>query len=100
LEGIYNQGGRTSELRNGDIGKADIFVMNADGSNKRQLTDDPEDDLDPTWSPDGSKIAFTSFRIRNFEGIYVMDADGANQTRLTPVSERAASPAWSGCTAP
>ena len=34
------------------------------------------------WSPDGSRIAFTSARDGNFE-IYVMDADGSNPTRLT-----------------
>ena len=39
-------------------------------------------DFYPSFSPDGSKIAFSSDRDGNYE-IYVMNADGSNQTRLT-----------------
>ena len=49
---------------------------------KTRLTNDRADDSHPAWSPDGSRIAFTSGRHGNSE-IYVMDADGSNQTRLT-----------------
>ncbi len=38
--------------------------------------------INPAWSPDGSKIAFESYRDGQAE-IYVMDANGANQRRLT-----------------
>ena len=38
-------------------GNADIYVINADGSNQTRLTDSPEFDSMPRWSPDGSKIA-------------------------------------------
>jgi dipeptidyl aminopeptidase/acylaminoacyl peptidase len=50
--------------------------MNADGSNARQLTDAdyPWND-DPTWSPDGERIAFRANR-GGFIDIYVMDAEG------------------------
>ena len=41
------------------------------------------DDLDPAWSPDGSKIAFSSNRDDQFGEIYVMNADGSAQTQLT-----------------
>ena len=44
------------------------------------LTDHPDHyDWRPTWSPDGSKIAFASERDGNYE-IYVMNADGSNST--------------------
>jgi Tol biopolymer transport system component len=54
--------------------------MNADGSDVTRLTF--EGGVLPTLSPDGSSIAFTSYRDGNGE-IYVMNADGSNQTRLT-----------------
>ena len=56
--------------------------MNADGSNQTQLTSAAGNDLNAVFSPDGSKIAFTSNRDGNAE-IYIMNADGSNETRLT-----------------
>ena len=49
---------------------------------------------DPAWSPDGTKIAFTTDRDGNFE-IYVMNADGTGQTRLTNNAAADDEPAWS-----
>ena len=56
--------------------------MDPDGTNETNLTNDPADDFYATWSPDGTKIAFTSYRDGDPK-IYVMNADGSNQTRLT-----------------
>jgi Tol biopolymer transport system component len=64
-------------------GSYEIYVMNADGSNLVQLTNNPgNDNMDPRWSPDGTQIIFWSSRDGNKE-LYVMNADGSNQTRLT-----------------
>lgn len=60
----------------------DIFIADKDGSNLRQLTDNPYYDAEATVSPDGSKIIFTSIRDGDLD-LYVMDTDGRNLRRLT-----------------
>jgi Tol biopolymer transport system component len=75
--------GRIAFSSNRD-GNTQIYVMDADGSNQTRLTSNSDIDWAPAWSPDGSKIAFTSTPGRDGKWeIYVMDADGSNQTRLT-----------------
>ena len=68
--------------------------MDANGANQARLTDNPANDTEPTWSPDGTKIAFTSTRD-GFEEIYVMDPNGANQTNLTNDPDVDIDPTWS-----
>jgi Tol biopolymer transport system component len=63
-------------------GNFEIYVIDADGKNPRNLTKNPADDAAPSWSPDGGRIAFNSERDGNAE-IYVMDADGKNPRNLT-----------------
>ena len=46
----------------GDLGRNDIFVMDADGANVRNLTRHPAEDFDPKWSADGRSIVFVSLR--------------------------------------
>jgi dipeptidyl aminopeptidase/acylaminoacyl peptidase len=73
----------------------DVYVMRADGSHVRRLTDSPGLDEGPEFSPDGTKIAFSSSRDGQQE-IYVMDADGSNPRRLTDNPARDESPDWQG----
>jgi WD40 repeat protein len=61
-------------------GNAGIYVMNADGSDPARLTNNG--DVNPSFSPDGTKIVFDSYRHGDSE-IYVMNADGSGLTRLT-----------------
>jgi WD40 repeat protein len=63
-------------------GNMKIYIMNIDGSEQVRLTNNPEWDFDPCFSPDGSKIAFASERTGNYE-IYIMNIDGSGQTNLT-----------------
>jgi Tol biopolymer transport system component len=71
-----------------------IFVMNADGTGRQQLTSSSANESAPTFSPDGSRIAYDSDRDGNSE-IYVMDASGQHQRRLTDHPAQDRSPAWS-----
>lgn len=75
-------------------GNAEIYAMSDDGSNLRNLSNNPSNDYMPTWSPDRSKIAFVSVRDGN-EEIYVMKADGTGQTRLTNHPRNDSAPTWS-----
>ena len=62
--------------------KGDIFCVDVNGGEARQLTTNPAYDYKPVWSPDGSKIAFASNREGGFD-VYVMDARGGEPRRLT-----------------
>ncbi len=68
----------------------DVYVVDADGTGLRRLTTSPGDDFDPSWSPDGTRIAFRRERSGEPE-IWIMNVDGTEQRRLTD----GLSPAWS-----
>jgi Tol biopolymer transport system component len=57
-------------------------MISADGKDLRQLTDRPNFDEDPCWSPDGTQIAYQVEIGGNFE-IYIMNADGSDQHPLS-----------------
>ena len=70
--------------------------MDSDGNNVIRLTHDNFFESRPTWSPDGTRIAFSSFRfdVGNSE-LYAMDADGNNLTRLAKHEWHDVLPSWS-----
>ena len=72
-----------------ETGNWDIFVANSDGTHLVQITNDAESDEEPTFSPDGSKVIFTSYRGDRGSfafDIIVANVDGTGITDLTPNS--------------
>lgn len=73
----------------------EIFIMNADGSDPLQLTDNAREDAFPNLSPDGTQVAF-SRRIRGQFDLFILNIDGGGTTRLTRTANAdEALPAWS-----
>jgi Tol biopolymer transport system component len=68
----------------------DIWSINANGTDLIRLTHSPRYEFDPSWSPDGTRIAYRSDRGEESE-IWVMNANGTGQRRLSA----GLSPAWS-----
>jgi Tol biopolymer transport system component len=62
-----------------------IRVINVDGTNDQTRASNGTKNVNPVWSPDGSKIAFISNQSGSDE-LYIMDFNGANQTKLTSSS--------------
>jgi Tol biopolymer transport system component/beta-lactamase regulating signal transducer with metallopeptidase domain len=75
-------------------GNNEIYVMDADGKNQRNITNNPAGDWGAAWSPGGQRIAFGSNRDGILE-VYVMDADGKNQRNITNNLTVNQVPVWS-----
>jgi TolB protein len=63
-----------------------IWVINSDGTGSTQLTEDPthRNSDDPSWSPNGKKILFSTGRSGRNE-LWMMDADGSNERKLSDI---------------
>jgi tricorn protease-like protein len=92
----FTNSGHTDGDPKGDYAPNDIWVMNANGTGQTQLTfaGASEGNIQPTWSPDGSKIAYLHTTASS-QDIYVMDADGDNQAPMATTASNEYSPVWS-----
>ena len=73
----------------------DVVVIDLETGERRQLTADQRDGMNPTWSPDGRRIAFVSTRNRRAE-IFTMTADGGDQQVLVSMAAgNVIDPRWS-----
>ncbi|MEX1182779.1 MAG: hypothetical protein WEF86_06055 [Gemmatimonadota bacterium] len=73
----------------------DVHVMSAGGGELTRLTQDPANGMYPSWSPDGRRLAFMSWR-NGATQIFVMNADGSDQRRVVAMPEGdAIDPRWS-----
>jgi Tol biopolymer transport system component len=87
--------------RTEDANATEVYVIDADGGNRRRLTRNVAFDGSPSWSPDGRRIAFArtlgfgTDRARG--GIFVMDAGGQNELQVSRTPRRSfdVQPEWS-----
>jgi len=77
----------------GEDGYLQIWTMDPDGSNPRQLTFGPGDKIQPRWSPDGERLAFVSNQEGN-QDIFIMNADGTNLVNITNHPADDIDPSW------
>jgi TolB protein len=76
-------------------GRFNISLIGAEGGQPIQLTADAGDNESPTWSPDGSLIAFSTNREGGMSRIYVMTSYGTEQRRLLTMPGEQTNPKWS-----
>ncbi|WP_455369267.1 hypothetical protein, partial [[Eubacterium] cellulosolvens] len=73
-----------------------IWIMNDDGSNKKQLTSNTMISGWPSWSPDGREIAYWSWNLTSkTSDIWKMNADGSAKVKLTTDGSFKGPPMWS-----
>ncbi|QPC81198.1 PKD domain-containing protein [Phototrophicus methaneseepsis] len=75
-------------------GNMEIYVANDDGSNPVNVTNDPSQDTDPAWSPDGTQLAFASDRNGNHD-IYLLTIADMSLQQLTDDPAEDIQPTWS-----
>ncbi|MBC7871337.1 MAG: PD40 domain-containing protein, partial [Chitinophagaceae bacterium] len=72
----------------------DIWAVSVGGTNAIRLTNDPSDERDPSWSPDGQRLAYASHKDGNWE-IYIQTMAAGEPARMTYDLSFQANPVWS-----
>lgn len=90
--------GRIAYIEETGVGKNKVSrlkVMDADGENAKTITEVTGSIFAPTWSPDGSKIAYSVLRDKSYQTIYVQSVSGGGATAITPYNGTSISPSFS-----
>lgn len=74
--------------------KFELWLMDADGSNKRQLTQNDFNDWSPNWSPDGTKLVYDSNEVP-YAHMYILDLATGTSKRLLNTPGNEGAPKWS-----
>jgi TolB protein len=92
---VYSPDGRyIAYVSNRDNGAEDIYVMNADGTNPRNLTGTTRIvETEPAWTSDSRSIVFASGRDGDFN-LYMIDLESGNLRRLTNLPGNEQAPSW------
>jgi TolB protein len=94
-EPVYSPDGTAVVYRAIVDGQHDIWLLDVASGNRRNLTDDPDLDIEPEWSPDGQWIAYGSLRPGEpFFDLFVMRPDGGDVRRITDDPSKEANPVW------
>ena len=78
-----------------DKRNADVWMTSWDGNESIQLTNSPEGESNPRWSPDGKYISFTSSRSGGSNQIYLLNRQGGEAKKITSISGDLSDYAWS-----
>jgi TolB protein len=93
-EAAWSPDGRRIAFSSERDGDEEIYVVNADGSGERKLTDLPGvDATNAAWSPDGAQISFVAHDGEQWDD-WVVNADGSGLTRLTPIDRDDGPAVW------
>jgi PKD repeat protein len=73
----------------------EIYIMDIDGGNEVNLTNNTVEDYYPSWSPDGRQIVFRSFKNSSYPKVWVMNSDGSNAHQVNMGTGWDSYPRWS-----
>ena len=95
VEPVFSPDGRSIVYRAIVDSQHDIWIVDTESGERTNITDDPDLDIEPSWSPDGAWIAYGSLRPGepHFD-IFIMRPDGSDVRRLTEHPAKEANPVW------